>query len=204
MTRTPTQQRSSTRRALAAVVAGAVLILPTLAMAAGGEGGDEAGHILHLFIFHFINMGLLVGAVIYFARKPFQKFLADRKTRVTAELEEARKLHEEARSMLDDYQSKLDGLENERQELLNEYRALGEAERDRIIAEAEARAERIREEAELTVAQEIASAKAALEAEVLTLASDLAEKAMRKELTTTQHKALVDGFLNDLEEQASA
>ena len=189
------------RRAAAAMIAGAVVVAPTVAMAAGG--GDE-GHIIHMFIFHFINMALLIGAAIYFARKPFQKFLADRKTRVTAELEEARKLHEEARAMLDTYQAKLSGLADERDELIAEYRSLGEAERDRIIAEAEARARRIRDEAELTVTQEIASAKAALEAEVLTLASELAEKAMRKELTASQHTALVDGFLSDLDEQASA
>jgi F0F1-type ATP synthase membrane subunit b/b' len=73
------------------------------------------------------------------------------------------------------------------------------AESDKIIAEAEQRAKQMEREADQTITQEIAAVKAALEAEVVMLATEMAEEVMRKELSATQHKGLIDGFLTDLE-----
>ena len=173
----------------------ATLLTPAFALAAGGDNSS----IVSMAAFQLVNSVILIGLIVFFARKPFKAFLTKRKADVCAELDEARSLHEEAKSMLDEYRSKLDGLDAEKEQLLAEYRALGEAEKAKIIADAEHRAGQMAREAEQTIAQEIAAAKAALEAEVVSLASDLAEDAMRKNLTDKQHTSLIDGFLTDLE-----
>jgi F-type H+-transporting ATPase subunit b len=147
---------------------------------------------------------ILGAALFYFLRKPLAKFLENRKASVTSELAEAKSLHEEAKEMLAKYQAKLDGLEGERTKLLEEYRALGMAESDKIIAEAEQRAKQMEREADQTITQEIAAAKAALEAEVVMLATEMAEEVMRKELSATQHKGFIDGFLTDLEQSQTS
>jgi F-type H+-transporting ATPase subunit b len=126
-------------RRIGAALALATLLTPSVAFAAGG--GDS--EIVKTAIFHLINMVALVAIVIYFARTPMRRFLKDRKSQVTSELEEARRLHEEAKALLAGYESQIANLDEERKAILSEYKEIGEAERDRIIAAAKRQAEKI-------------------------------------------------------------
>lgn len=202
MKRTSTHTRSSLSRALPAALAAATFatLVPSVALAAGGDFGA----FLEDAVFQAINMALLIGIAVYAGRKAFQQYLADRKTMLSRELEEAKRLHTEAKALVTDYKAKLDAFDEERSQLLEEYEALGKSERDQIVADAEAQAAKIREDAEATVAQEIAQAKATLEAEVLSLAAEMAEDIMRERLDAKRQDALVDDYLAQLEAQAGA
>ena len=123
--------------------------------------GDGHGSLGTTAVFHAINLIALVGVVVYFARGPVSKMLVERKAQVTAELEEARRLHEEARALLSQYEGRLARLDEEKSQILSDYRQLGEAERDRIVAEAKRQAEKIGKDAELTVQGEVRRARAA-------------------------------------------
>lgn len=190
------------KRAASLATGAVALAAPTVAMAAGG--GEGEGHILTTAIFHAINLIALVGIAIYFARKPFQGFLADRKKQITADLEEARRLREEARALLEKYDAQLAGLEAEKESVLAEYREVGEAERDRIITAARKQADKIAADAEKTIETELARARTALEAEVVRLATELAEEALRKQLDARAQDKLVDNYLGDLERELQA
>lgn len=167
---------------------------PSVALAGGGSIGTTS-------IFHAINLVALLALVIYFARKPMQTMLAERKAQVTSELEEARRLHEEAREMLASYESRLSGLETEKAAILQEYRELGQAEKERIVAEAKRQAEKLTKDAELTVQSEIQRARHALEAEVVQLATDLAEEKLRQKLDAGAQARLFDAYLADMERE---
>lgn len=171
----------------------AVTLTPSVALAAGDDSA-----LITTTIFHAINLAILIGILFVFARKPINKFLADRKSKVTADLEEAARLREEASAMLVEYQSQVDGLAKEREALMADYRAMGEAERDRIIAAANQEADRIAREAENAMGQEIERAKAALETEVVELAAQIAEQTLREKLDARNHAKLVDNYLAGL------
>lgn len=176
-----------------------VALVPALAFAEGGEGGNT--EMLTTAAFQLANLLLLFGLGYYFGRQPFSKFLTERKEKVTRELDEARKLHDEARVALSNYREKLDQLDTERKSILDEYRVMGEKERDRIIEEARGQANKIARDARLTIDSEVNRARTALEAEVIHLASSMAEASLREQLDKKKQKALVDAYLVDLERQ---
>jgi F-type H+-transporting ATPase subunit b len=130
--------------------------------------------------------------------------LVERKAQVTAELEEARRLHEEARALLSQYEGRLARLDAEKSQILSDYRQLGEAERDRIITEAKRQAEKIGKDAELTVQGEVRRARAALEREVVELASGMAEERLRQRLDAREQGALFDAYLTEIERDLRA
>ena len=183
------------KNTLAACAALALTLLPTLAWAEGGGGDSE---FITTAVFQLLNILILFAAGYYFGKKPFSKFLKDRKERITKELEEAEKLHEEARAALARYRSKIDSLDDERKSILEEYRRMGSKERDRIIADAKVQADKIGKDAQQTIENELLRAKTALESEVVTLAASLAEDAIREKLDRNKQKALVDAYLDDL------
>jgi len=192
---------SSHKLLLATVSTLLVVLTPALAFASD-EGSDAS--FLTTAAFQLANLLLLFGVGYYFGRRPFAKFLADRKENVTRELDEAHKLHEEAHNALAGYRGKLDALDTERDAILAEYRQMGEKERDRIIDEARTQADKIARDARLTIDSEVNRAKAALETEVVNLASSMAETALREKLDRNKQKALVDTYLVDLEQQFKA
>jgi F-type H+-transporting ATPase subunit b len=170
-----------------------VLIVPAVALAGGGDS-----EIIQLTILHAINLALLFVILFIFVRKPLRAFLTDRKSKVTAELEEAARLREEAAALLAEYEEKFSGLDAERDQLLADYRQMGEAERERIIQGAHEEAARIGRDAEATMAQEVDRAKAALEAEIIQVAVEIAEQTLRERLDAPTQARLVDGFLTGL------
>ncbi len=186
--------RTSLRRAqvVALVV---TMLVPAVAFAAG-DGG-----LVKTAIFHLINLVLLLGVAIYFVRAPLNRFLKDRKEQITADLEAAKKLHEEARAMLDKYGEQLSGLEAEKEQVLREYRELGESERDRIIEAAQNQADKITADAQRTVDNELTRAKVALEAEVMELATQMAEDMIKERMNANSQTKLIDGYLGELERQ---
>lgn len=175
-------------------VAAVLLLVPSVAFAAGDES-----EIVKTTIYHLINLVALLAVAIHFGRKPVSRFLKERKAKVTAELEAARKLHEEARALVAQYESQIKGLDAEKAAILTEYREIGEAERDKIIAAARRQSEKLAKDAERTVESEIARAKSALEAEVVRLASEMAEKAICEKLDAGRQSKLIDDYINNLE-----
>jgi len=170
-----------------------VFMVPAVALAGGGDS-----EIIQLTILHAINLALLFVILFIFVRKPLRAFLTDRKSKVTAELEEAARLREEAAALLAKYEEKFSGLDAERDQLLADYRQMGEAERERIIQGAHEEAARIGRDAEATMAQEVDRAKDALEAQIIQVAVEIAEQTLRKRLDAPTQARLVDGFLTGL------
>jgi F-type H+-transporting ATPase subunit b len=179
----------------AAAAAAVTLAAPALALA--GEGGHDDG-VTKMAIFHAINLIALVGVVVYFVRKPLGEMLTQRKLQITKDLEEAKRLHEEARGLLERYDAQLRSLDAERSQVLAEYRQMGETERDRIVADAQRQAEKIRTDAEQTVQNEIRKAREALEAEVVQIAVGMAEERLKERLDAGAQARLLDAYLEDL------
>lgn len=180
--------RATERAALVA----AILLLTGPAHAAGGGWT--------LIIFQAINLAILVFLLVKFAGKPLNRAIKAKAERVEKDIAEASKLHAEASAMLAEYEEKLAGLDARAEELLAQYRRDGEQEKARLIAAAEAESERIRREAERSAKNEIDRARARLEAEVVDLAIEAAEQAIRSRLTPVDHRRLTADYLGQLEE----
>jgi len=171
---------------------------------AGGAEGKSGWDAWKTVVYHAINLAILLWLIVKFAGPNVKAALKGRAQRVGQEIEEAAALHSEAKSMLDEYRDKLAGFEAQATTLLDDYRAMGEAERDRIIVDANAEAERIRQEAQRVAANEVNRAKEKLEAEIIDQAIDKAEMIIENQLSEEDHHRLVTEYFGQLETSVRA
>lgn len=170
-------------------------LAPSAALAS--TGAEEAG--FWGFFWHVLNLALLVGVIVWFGRAPVRQYFADRRYRVRENLESSARLLAEAEARLTEWQGKLAHLDTEIEEARATSRRLAEAERERILADARVRAERIRRDTTAAVDQEVRRARLALRAEASDLALELAERWLRDELTAADRERLVAEFVERIE-----
>ena len=184
----------------------------------GAEHGDHAVHGEHPRpAFNFadfsnkdvtpyaallINFGLLIGLYYLMGKKGIADGLKKRKESIAKEIEEAQRMLKEAEARALTYQAKLSNVESE---LANAKKALEEAgkgERDRIVREAEEKADRMKRDAAFLVDQELKQMRVDLTREAIELAMDNAEQMLRAKATEEDHMRLADDFLRDLDSAA--
>jgi F-type H+-transporting ATPase subunit b len=94
-----------------------------------------------------------------------------------------------------EYKAKLAALEDETKKIVAELVADGEAERQKIIDAAHKQADYIKQQAQLSIQQEIKAAKDSLQEEVGELTVAAAEKILRKNLQPGDQDRLVRDFM---------
>jgi F-type H+-transporting ATPase subunit b len=184
------------RIALVAVVA-SVLAVPAFA-AGGGEDG-----VAKDLLYRVINLLILIGVLVYFARKPIQGFFSDRRNQIRDSLNNASELCRRAESRYSKWQRKLADLEEELSSIRETARERAEREREQILADARAAAERIRNDARSAVDQELRRAKAQLRDEASELAVELAAGILQEQVTTQDRERLFDEFIERIERTES-
>ncbi len=162
----------------------------------GGEKGKDRSADLRDLLYRFINFALLVIILFVAIRKSGLKdSLAGRIDEIKQRLEDLRKEKEEAESRHQDIEKKLRDFEAKKKEIIEQFQNEGQAEKERIIAEANERAKQIVEQAELTIQQEMQSAKDRLKRDVMELAATQAQEIIAKEMTDEDQDRLVSEFI---------
>jgi F-type H+-transporting ATPase subunit b len=121
----------TSRRSLAVVIAGLLLLTAPDLIAAEDEAG---GHGLLPTIAKLFNFGLLVGILVYFLKAPIVRYLADRTATVRRELVEAQTLRQTAQGQLGDVERRIAALPGELEALAARGRDELARERDRLAA----------------------------------------------------------------------
>ena len=174
------------------VAAALLTLLPSVAVAsAGGEEGSGASTI----IWQGLNLILLLGVLIHFTRQPIQRFFSERREQVRGDLDSAARVLADAESRLAEWQARADRLDAEVEEIRQAARERAAAERETLLTDAEAAAERIRNDALAAVDQEVARARSELRAEAGELAAKLAGELLRSSLTDADQRKLVEEFV---------
>ncbi len=174
-------------------------VIAMMAAPAALASGDSHGPSVEVHLFYLIDFLVLVGLLWWFARKPAKKFLVDRHDAVRKEMDEAMALKAEAGERVSKYEAMLANLDAEITEIRAQFRRDGLAERDRIVSEARAAAERMRRGAQQELAIETAKLRANLERDITARALELAETRIRQRMNAPTQKALVHAFIRDLE-----
>lgn len=177
-----------------------VAVFAVLAGAAGDAHHASSEVLLKDFIYRTINFAALVGIVFYFVAKPFKKSMADRKQKIEADLKEARTARAEAEAKFKEVTLKLQKASEEIEKVRLSIHDEGEAEKNKIIANARQAADKIRSEAEKMAAREIEKARAELRKEASRLAIALAEELIRKNITAEDQERLVSEYLANVGE----
>lgn len=179
------------RRTLAlSLLAGALLLLllPGLVWAAADTGRSP----LYDLAMKFVNFGILAGALFYFLRKPVSQALAQRRDGIKKELEEALAARDAAEAKYQEYKARVAALESEIQSIHADFKAEGERQKERIVADAEKAAASIRRQVEGAAANEVKRATDELRSEAAALAVQLAQELLSKAYTPEDQKKAVE------------
>lgn len=150
-----------------------------------------------------VNFSLLVFILVYFGRKPVKSFLVERRRLVEEDLVEAQRLKDEAERKYEEYSGRLEKLDQELEALRKEMIKAGEEERDRIVAEAEAKAARIRRDTQFLIDQQMKQLRVDLTREAVDAAVQAAEKALTDKVTSHDQERLASDYLARLRGGAS-
>jgi len=149
-----------------------------------------------LLIAQIINFLVLFFLLKRFLYKPIIDFLDHRRKKIEEGLANAQKIEERLVKIEEEQKKILRKAEEEGTKIIQEKRALGEKEKERIIAEAR---EKAREEAEKELSSvkiEIEKAREELIKETREMAIDIAERLLRERLTDERKHKLVKRALS--------
>jgi F-type H+-transporting ATPase subunit b len=153
------------------------------------------------FLVKLLNFAVVVGILVKFAAKPVKNFLQNRQNSVKERVDEADRLFKEAENLKSTYESKLAGLDSEMEGFRRAAIEEAEKEKSRIVAEALALAERIRQQAQLAYDQEMKDAMTAVQAQIARRTLQAAETAVRQVFKEEDHGKMVDEFIEKLRGQ---
>ena len=187
-------------RALAVVGAAAVTLAPGIALAAeAAEHGEPHGQFGLAEAFYVLNFVVLLLVLYFWALPRARDLLVKRHDQAKAELVEAGRLKAEADAKLAEYERLMAGLEAEVAKIREDFRADGERERARILAEAEETAQRMRATAQKQIQQETAKLRSELEHEVVAQVLASTEAKVRAQLNAGTQREMANDYIQGLE-----
>jgi F-type H+-transporting ATPase subunit b len=185
------------------------LCVPVLAFALDGEVHEEAHGGEHgehgwdntALIASFLNFFILIGVFVHLFKDKINSFLKERKAEVENALSEAARMKAEAAAKHREYSERLAKLDEELAQIKRDMIEAGTRERDRIVAEAEHKAARMRREAEFIIEQQAKQLRAELLKEAVDTAVSAAEALLLKTTTSYDQQRIAQDYLKALAEQ---
>jgi F-type H+-transporting ATPase subunit b len=173
---------------------------------AHGEGAGEHGGGAHAapsfdvkrFGFQVLNFAVLLFLLVKFGGPAVKKALEARSQQIKSDLASAAEARAAAQARFEKQEQRLAALESEIEAIRAGIKQEAEAEKVRLIAMAEDRARRIREESEFIIEQQVKQAEEDLRREVAAQAVALAEQIVRSQLGPADQQRLVDTFVGDI------
>ena len=169
--------------------------------ASGGHeaGGEEEHGLTHSqvmnFIWHCLNFTILAIVLVKYLRKPITDALTGRRESIKTAFDDLETKRRDAERKYAEYEKRLAGMDAEAARISKSFLEQGEAEKAKIIAQANDAAERIKAQAELYVQQELSRAMVQLKKEVTEMAMKMAEDIIRKNISTQDHHRLISEYL---------
>jgi F-type H+-transporting ATPase subunit b len=190
-------------RAPRPLICGLVLLVVAVAFPAHASG-EESGGGMAALLWQAANLALLLGVVFAAARKPVTAYFAERREQIRTDIQTADKLLADSKEQFMAWQKKLSELEQAIASIREETRERAEDERDKIIAAAHDRANRIKEDAVSAIDQELRGARVALREEAANIAVDLAATMLDQQVDDRDRDRLLDEFITHVEPNGAA
>lgn len=174
-------------------------VAPLLALSGAALAGGD-GHIpLEKIGLHALNLVILLGVIGFFTRKMIRDGLANRAANIRTAIEASDKAYASAKVRYAELEGKVSGLEGHLAEMRKEAELEAAAERDLLIAKADAEAAAIQASVARTVRGESARARTALRRHAAELAVALAAEQVAASITDADHVRLTRDFLGTVQ-----
>lgn len=172
--------------------------LASLVFAGGSEEGG-AGAVFKDYLWKVINFGILFFVLYKFGKKPLQSYLKQRTELIEKTLKEAKEAKELAQKALAEVEERLKLKDKEIEEIVSSAKQSGVKEKARLIEEGEKMKQRILDQARANIEYELKVAKAAIKAEAVEIAMELAEKKLKDKIGKKEQEMLLEESLMKIE-----
>lgn len=167
--------------------------------ASAGEGAHGGGHGIQWQKTDWarvLNFVVLAVALFLVLRKPASQALNNRIKGIKEELEDLETRKAVTEKQLAEYNDKLALMEKEAEKIIAQYVQQGEDAKTRILKEAQATAEKLKEQAKKNIEYEFKQAKQQLQADILDKALAKAEKIIAERISDEDQGRLVDEYID--------
>jgi F-type H+-transporting ATPase subunit b len=154
------------------------------------------------FLFMVLNFLILLALLVWKGGPIVGKLAAERHDQIKGALDEAAKLRQQAADKLAEYESKLKDADSQIAALVEGMKKDAEADKVRILENAERQAAQMKKDAEARIAAEIELARAQLTREVTAAAAAATEKLLREKMQPGDQAKLVGNFISNVQERA--
>ena len=144
------------------------------------------------------NLVLLFLIVKYFLYKPVKKMLENRQNPLDGDYAAAKDAREKAENDQKAYDEKLAGAALEAESMIKAAVGTATAREKEIIADAKEKADGIIRQAENEAALEKKKAEDSIKKEIVSISSALASKMLEREVSSDDHKNLIDSFIEGI------
>lgn len=159
---------------------------------------EEREHLRTQFIASVINFCALLTLLGYVASKKLGASLEARRNEIAKSLDEARALKAEAEAKHAEYKKRLAALDTELANIRDEMLKAGKLESDRIVEEAQKKADRLRKDTEFLIEQRMKSLRADVTREAVAGAIDAAAVVLREKTTADDQQRLSRAYVQQL------
>ncbi|MDB4973568.1 MAG: synthase sector subunit b [Myxococcaceae bacterium] len=167
------------------------------------EGAAHTPHEAHGWdstglLASFVNFAVLLLLFVYLFKDSLKSFLTKRRAEIEQQLLEAARLKTEAEAKHKEYSDRLAKLDSELAQIRLDMIESGKRERDRIIAEAEHKAARMRHEAQFMIEQQVKQLRVDISREAADAAVSAAHELLLRATTTYDQQRLSQEYLTAL------
>ena len=149
-------------------------------------------------LFTFCNMLITFAVLKKFLFKPVKQMIDDRQQEIDTMYADADAAKQKAADLEKEYADHLQSIKDERDTMLREATARAQKREEEIVNEAKAEAASIRAAAEADIAQERKKAVNDLKNEIGGMAVEIAGKVVEREIRESDHQALIDEFIRNV------
>ena len=151
-------------------------------------------------IFAWINLVILYVFLKKLLFKPVKKMIDSRQQEIDDMYSEAESSRESANEMKAEYEEKIAKANEESEDILRRAQRRAELREEEILKEANVKAARVLERAEEQIELEKKQAINDVKDEVSSIAIDIAEAVIERDINKADHDALIDEFIDKLGE----
>jgi F-type H+-transporting ATPase subunit b len=161
----------------------------------GGHSNDRSGDLLDL-LYRFITFVLvLIILFVVYKKMKLKDVLTARSEEIKKRLDDLKRDKEEAENRYKEMERRLKDFETKRKDIIEQYKKEGLAEKEKIITEAKERVSQIIDQSEMTIQQEIESARNQLKQNVIDLAAEKAREILAREMGEDDQEKMVVEFV---------
>lgn len=153
-------------------------------------------------IFAWVNLLILYIFLRKLLFNPLMNMITSRQKEIDDDFSAAESSKKDAEALREEYQKRLDGAESECEQMLRDATRRAELRKEEILKEANAEADRTLARAEEQIELEKKQALNEIKDDVATMAISIASAVIERDVSESEHKALIDDFIENLGKEA--